>query len=162
MLLLIFAQKSYNSCKTTLHNTIGLTDFQRKLQLHNWGTSIQHTINKISIQCNYKLIFNAVGGSDNIEIVGERGNLRADLFSNKVTVISESGEAEKKFFPEFSRNDMYKDMLSEFTSCIEEKNVTPIFLQEGLISNRIAIDIRNEVYYENAWKKWNKRIFCWR
>ena len=52
MLLLIFAQKSYNSCKTTLHNTIGLMDFQRKLQLHNWGTSIQHTINKISIQCN--------------------------------------------------------------------------------------------------------------
>ena len=59
MLLLIFAQKSYNSCKTTLHNTIGLMDFRRKLQLHNWGTSIQHTINKISIQCHYKLMFNA-------------------------------------------------------------------------------------------------------
>ena len=54
MLLLIFAQKSYNSCKTTLHNTIGLMDFQRKLQLHNRGTSIHHTINKIFFQCNMK------------------------------------------------------------------------------------------------------------
>ena len=57
MLFLTFAQKSYNSCKTTLHHTVGLMDFQRKLQLHNWGTSIQHTINKIYIQCNYKLMF---------------------------------------------------------------------------------------------------------
>ena len=58
MLLLIFSQKCYNSCKTSLHNTFGLKDFQRKLQLHNWGTSIQYTINKISIQCNYKMMFN--------------------------------------------------------------------------------------------------------
>ena len=42
MLPLIFAQKSYNSDKTTLHDTIGLMDLQKKLQLHNRGTSIQH------------------------------------------------------------------------------------------------------------------------
>lgn len=79
-----------------------------------------------------------------IEVVGERGSLQTDLFSNKVTVISESGEAEKKFFPEFSRNDMYFNMLSGFISCLEKKNAPPISLQEGLISNKIAIDIRNE------------------
>jgi predicted dehydrogenase len=84
-----------------------------------------------------------------IEIVGERGSLRVDLFSNKVTVVSESGKAEEKFFPEFSRNDMYLNMLSRFTSCLEEKNPPPISLQEGLLSNRIAIDIRSN-FYANA------------
>ena len=85
-----------------------------------------------------------------IEIIGSQGSLRADLFSNKVTVTSESGETEEKFFPEFLRNDMYLDMLSVFINCIEEKNVPPASLQDGLISNQISINIRNEFYYGNA------------
>ena len=84
-----------------------------------------------------------------IEIVGERGNLRADLFSNKVTVMYESGEPKKKYFPKFSRNDMYINMLVSFINCLDEKNTPPVSLQKGLISNRIAIDIRNE-FYGNA------------
>ena len=84
-----------------------------------------------------------------IEIIGERGNLQADLYSNKVTVKSESGEPDEKFFSEFSRNDMYVDMLADFINCLEEKKTSPVSLQEGLISNRIAIDIRNE-FYENT------------
>ena len=35
LLLLIFAQRSCNSSKTTLHNTTGFMDFQRKLQQNN-------------------------------------------------------------------------------------------------------------------------------
>jgi predicted dehydrogenase len=84
-----------------------------------------------------------------IELIGERGSLRADLFSNKVKMSSESGEANEKFFSEFSRNDMYMDMLAGFINCLEEKNTSPVSLKEGLISNRIAIDIRNE-FYGNA------------
>ena len=60
------------------------------------------------------------------------------------------GETEEKFFPEFLRNDMYLDMLSVFINCIEEKNVPPASLQDGLISNQISINIRNEFYYGNA------------
>ena len=85
-----------------------------------------------------------------IEIVGEHGSLRTDLYSNKVTVISENGEKDERFFNEFSRNNMYLDMLSGFITSLEENSKSPISLNEGLISNRIAIDIRNEVYYENA------------
>ena len=81
-----------------------------------------------------------------IEIIGEQGNLRADLYSNKVTVTFESGEVDEKFFSEFSRNDMYLDMLSAFINSIKEKTAPPISLQEGLISNRIAIDIRGHFY----------------
>ena len=34
--------------KTTLHDTKILTDFQRKLHLQNWRTSIEYTIKKFS------------------------------------------------------------------------------------------------------------------
>jgi predicted dehydrogenase len=84
-----------------------------------------------------------------IEIVCEQGSLRADLFSNKVTVTDESGEVDSKLFPGFLWNDMYLDMLSNFINCIEKYKVSPISLQDGLISNRIAIEIRNE-FYANA------------
>jgi predicted dehydrogenase len=85
-----------------------------------------------------------------IEIIGSQSSLWADLFSNKVTVTSESGEAEEKFFPEFSKNDMYLDMLSGFINCINKKNTPPASLQYGLISNQISINIRNEFYHGNA------------
>ena len=81
-----------------------------------------------------------------IEIIGEQGNLRADLYSNKVTVTIESGKSDEKFFSEFSRNDMYLDMLSAFITSIEKTSVPPISLQEGFLSNRIAIDIRSKFH----------------
>ena len=84
-----------------------------------------------------------------IELIGEKGRLRADLLTNKLTVTLENGEVEEQLFPEFSRNEMYLDILYSFIQCIKEKNIPPISLQEGLISNRISIDIRNK-YYENA------------
>jgi len=81
-----------------------------------------------------------------IEMVCEFGGVRADLFSNKVILTDERGEIEEKNFSEFSRNDMYLDMLSAFINSIKEKTAPPISLQEGLISNRIAIDIRGHFY----------------
>ena len=84
-----------------------------------------------------------------IEIIGKHGSLRADLYSNKVTVTFESGETDEKFFSEFSKNDMYLDMLSVFINSIEKTTAPPISLQEGFISNRIAIDIRSK-FYGNA------------
>jgi len=84
-----------------------------------------------------------------IELVCEYGGIRADLFSNKVIVTNERGEAEEKNFPKFLRNDMYLDMLSCFIKCIQKNKASPISLQDGLISNRIAIEIRNE-FYANA------------
>ena len=85
-----------------------------------------------------------------IEMVCEYGGIRADLFSNKVIVTNERGEAEEKNFPKFLRNDMYLDMLSCFIKCIQKNKASPISLQEGFISNRIAIDIRSKYYNGNA------------
>ena len=85
-----------------------------------------------------------------IEIIGERCSLRADLYTNQITCSSSIVEINTKTFEEFSRNDMYLKMLSSFISCIEEKTVSPISLQEGLISNEIAIDIRNRFYNGHA------------
>jgi predicted dehydrogenase len=85
-----------------------------------------------------------------IEIIGERCSLRADLYTNQIAVTSSVVDLDTKFFREFSRNDMYLEMLSSFVTCIEEKRTTPISLQEGLLSNKIAIDIRNKFYHGNA------------
>lgn len=89
------------------------------------------------------------GYQRHIEIICELGGLRADLFANKVIVTDESGEIEEKKFQNYLRNNMYVDMLSEFINCIEKNIIPSISLQDGLISNEIAIDIRNE-FYANA------------
>ena len=81
-----------------------------------------------------------------IEIMGEWGSLRVDLYTNQVTVTSLNGDVDTKVFTEFSRNDTYLDMLLGFINCLEDNNAPPISIQEGLISNRIAIDIRSEFY----------------
>ena len=44
--------------KPPCNNTISLMDFQRKLQLHNWRTSVRYTINIFSFQYNDNLMFN--------------------------------------------------------------------------------------------------------
>ena len=62
--------------------------FQKKLQLHNWGTSIQHTINKISLQCNYKLMFN----------VGRRVPRKANFVQLKCALSMDPGSLRSHFF----------------------------------------------------------------
>ena len=81
-----------------------------------------------------------------IEMVCEFGGVRADLFSNKVILTDERGEIEEKNFQNYLWNDMYVNMLSDFINCIKRNKSSSISLQDGLISNRIAIDIRNEFY----------------
>ena len=85
-----------------------------------------------------------------IEIIGERGSLHADLYTNEVIVTSSDGEVKTKSFPEFSRNNMYFDMLHSFIKCIEENRKPVTSLETGMVSNRIAIDIRNEFYHGNV------------
>lgn len=82
-----------------------------------------------------------------IEIIGEQGNLHVNLHTNHVALTTSNGKVETRSFPEFSWNDMYMDMMSVFITCLEEKSAPPISLQDGLISNKIAIDIRSKYYY---------------
>ena len=80
-----------------------------------------------------------------IEVVGKQGNLHADLCTNEVLITSSQGEINTKSFHEFSKNTMYRDMLQSFIGCIKENRKPEISLENGMISNRIAIDIRERV-----------------
>ena len=83
-----------------------------------------------------------------IEIIGEKGDLKVDFLFNKITVVSEGGISNEKLYNDFSRNDMYIDMLFSYIQCLKELKNSPLPLKEGLLSNRIAIDIRNKFLFE--------------
>ena len=81
-----------------------------------------------------------------IEIIGEKGSFFADLHSNKINILSESGDKKEISFPKFLKNDMYLSIIKSFIKTIKNKSTPSITLQEGLVSNRIAIQIRNQYY----------------
>lgn len=82
-----------------------------------------------------------------IEIIGKNGNLYADLHDNKVSWFNLKNQKQKKF-PSFSKNDMYLNLISDFIKCIQRKIDTKINLEDGLISNQIALGIRSKFYNE--------------
>ena len=81
-----------------------------------------------------------------IEIIGENGNLYCDLFRNKVSIDYGIDKVDKKVYTKFSKNDMYLDMLSSFIESLKNKSASPIPIGDGLISNKIAIELRNKYY----------------
>lgn len=83
-----------------------------------------------------------------IEIIGENCNIYANLFTNEIKVYSQSKMVYEKDFPNFNKNDMYMDLMSSFLNSIRENNMSPIPISEGLISNQIAIELREKYYGE--------------
>ena len=84
-----------------------------------------------------------------IEIVGSQANLYADLYTNQVLVTSSEGVIHSQSYPEFSKNDMYVNMLKDFIDgtidgTIDGGLVEPS-LKTGIISNQIAIEIRKRL-----------------
>lgn len=81
-----------------------------------------------------------------IEVMAEQGTLRVDLFQNQIT-LSLTGEGSKSFyFPQFDKNQMYLDLLASFLKSVGEDQEASPTLTDGLISNRIALDIRSKYY----------------
>lgn len=81
-----------------------------------------------------------------IEIIGEKGSLKADLFKNEILIMDNKGKIHKHVYPNFSKNDMYLSMLNSFIKSINGKINLPISLQDGMISNKIALGIRRAMH----------------
>ena len=81
-----------------------------------------------------------------VEIVGEKATITANLYSNELRIAFGNSKIETKNFPNFSKNKMYLSLMSKFIDCIQNNKPSSISLKEGLISNRIAINIRSKFY----------------
>lgn len=79
-----------------------------------------------------------------VKVVGEKGQAEADLIHNQLTVtISDVTEAAA--FPEFERNDMFVEELKLFLSCIKEGKEEAITLEDGIVSLKMALAIKESM-----------------
>lgn len=81
-----------------------------------------------------------------IEIMAAQGTLHVDLFKNQMTLNIIGEESKSFYFPKFSKNQMYLDLLTSFLKSVDEGQQVSPTLVDGLSSNRIALDIRSKYY----------------
>lgn len=79
-----------------------------------------------------------------IEVVGERGQIKGDLINALVTK-TVSDVTEQTAFPEFERNHMFIEELKLFLSCIKEGGKEAITLQDGIVSLKMAVAIKESM-----------------
>tara|TARA_B100000676_G_scaffold306468_1_gene362772 strand:- start:355 stop:1314 length:960 start_codon:yes stop_codon:yes gene_type:complete len=84
-----------------------------------------------------------------IKVYAENGNLVSSLSENYVKIFLSNSEPKIKYFKDFSRNDMYNNMLTSFIDCINKQIKPESSLLEGVSSNQFAIKLRDEYYEQN-------------
>lgn len=79
-----------------------------------------------------------------IKVVGEKGQILADLIRNAVTktVLDDTQTIE---YPDFSRNDMFIEELKLFLSCIRDNTQEAISLEDGIVSLKMALAIKESM-----------------
>ena len=91
------------------------------------------------------------GYKRDIHIMAERGTLEVDIFRNQITYCCGDEKPEVYNFEAFEKNDMYVELLSTFLESISSGRVQSPTLMDGLISNRIAVNIRSQYYEQNGY-----------
>lgn len=76
-----------------------------------------------------------------IKVVGEKGVIIADLIDAHVTK-NIYDETEEISYPDFKRNDMFIEELKLFFSCIEEDTKEAVTLEDGIVSLKMAMAIK--------------------
>lgn len=79
-----------------------------------------------------------------VKVVGEKGWIQADLIHALVTKSVED-VTEQASFPQFERNDMFIEELKLFLSCIEENKKETIGLEDGIVSLKMAMAIKESM-----------------
>jgi len=75
------------------------------------------------------------------EVIGENGRMLVDLITHKTTVCI-SGKFEQYHDPDFIRNDMFLEEVSDFLDCVKNNHKSPISYHSGLNSLRMAMAIK--------------------
>lgn len=79
-----------------------------------------------------------------VKVVGEKGQIEADLIHGIVTK-TVSDVTEQAAFPEFVRNDMFIEELKLFLSAIREGTKEAIPLEDGIISLKMAMAVKESM-----------------
>lgn len=79
-----------------------------------------------------------------IKVIGEKGQIQADLINGTVTK-TVSDVTEHIAFTEFVRNDMFIEELKLFLSCVKEGGKEAITLEDGIVSLKMAMAIKESM-----------------
>jgi predicted dehydrogenase len=79
-----------------------------------------------------------------VKVVGEKGQIEADLLQAQVTKTIQD-VTQQAAFPKFTRNDMFIEELTLFLSCIREDTKEAISLQDGIVSLKMAMAIKESM-----------------
>ncbi len=79
-----------------------------------------------------------------LEVVGTKGQCKADLIHNTFTKTVED-KTETKDYASFQRNDMFIQELKDFITCIQKNTDEKIPLEEGIASLQIADAIKTSM-----------------
>ncbi len=79
-----------------------------------------------------------------IKVVGEKGQIEADLINALVTK-TVSDVTEQTAFLQFERNDMFIEELKLFLSCIKENGEEMITLEDGIVSLKMAMAVKESM-----------------
>ena len=79
-----------------------------------------------------------------VKVVGEKGQVQADLINNCVTKTVED-VTEHIDYKDFARNDMFIDELKLFLDCIQNNTKEAITLEDGIVSLKMAMAIKESM-----------------
>lgn len=79
-----------------------------------------------------------------IKVIGEKGQIQADLINGTVTK-TVSDVTEHTAFTEFVRNDMFIEELKLFLSSVSEGGKEAITLEDGIVSLKMAMAIKESM-----------------
>ena len=79
-----------------------------------------------------------------VKVVGEKGQIEADIIRNKVVKTVED-QTEEFEFPDFARNDMFIEELKLFLECVENNTTEAITLEDGIVSLKMAMAIKESM-----------------
>jgi len=68
------------------------------------------------------------------------------LLNNKVSIIDNDNKIlEEKHFVNFTRNDLFRDEMREFLTCVKNKTKPSVSLHDGVEAMKLAMRIKEEV-----------------
>lgn len=96
----------------------------------------------ISIHLDYLV----QGYSRHFEVIGETAQINCDLFTNEIKVIGKNNEIIEIYnFDNFTRNDMYIEMLKYYLNHFKEYQILTPNLLDGLYTLKIALGMKHQI-----------------
>lgn len=78
-------------------------------------------------------------------IIGTKGKIEIDLIASTFVLYDENGNISYNEKFEFDRNDMFMTEMNEFITCIEQGKPSPVSLEEGKKSLKIAMAVKESI-----------------